>query len=729
MTTIVIPDFPFSAHYYAEILEDMVQYMRVNVPELTDEDPTEPHMQLLRVGALAFHLNSTLLDLVANEMYLPTAKLRTSTAALLALIDVQLKQASPASAILVAQLSQLFTAARTIVPATSLFATLESKAAIAVEFETLDDVNITIRTDQVGLVYLYSGLTQLFTDVTAEAQTLSGTFDVATAWSSTPTDAIYIGHVDVLFDQIDFNISTGATGITAAVWEYFDGAFDQGQPTNVVNNGSNLTFNVNSILGTSNRTGSVVRVRSAVTGSFQDIPTVWDGINNKITTGGTDPFLGQASPSLADADYIVGTDWRELSNINDATNGLSVVGVHSLTFALPQTLEQAWSRTPVGVGVLSANAYWIRYRVIAGSFTAPVIAQIRIDQGKQYVAFPVTQGHSRNDSPLGSSNGAASQQFQFVQFPVVDDDNIVVTVTEATVDQVYNRVDNFLNSLPADRHYTLVFDDDGAAIITFGDGTNGKVPPAGVNNIRVAYRTMDDVDGNVGSNTITVNRAGVAFLATLTNPRSATGYAIREGSTTDDLVRLKVAGPATLRVRKRAVSTEDSEVMATEFKASDGSKPVTRALAIEEAFGPKTVEIVVVGPGGNLVNADKLSEVADFFNGNNSGESGVLLMNHQATLTNFTPHPINITMTLVGGNPVSVVTALTALLNPLSKKSDGTYTWQFGGEVAIDKLIQVIMDTSPPPTKCPITIPVADVVMATRELPTKGAITINGVTY
>jgi len=727
-TTVTIPDFQYTSHFYAEILEDLTQYMRVNCPELTDEDPTEPHMQLLRVFSLSYHLNSTLLDLVANEMFLPTAKLRTSHVALLSLIDVQLQQASPASTDMLAQMSQLFTTARTIAPTGSLFATLESKSAQSVEFELLSDLAITLRTDKIGYGYTYTQFTVGFADKTADLQDPGSGLAI---WGGTLTvgDALYIGHPDIIWDQMDLNLNTGGVNFTG-VWEYFDGNFDQGQPTSVTNNGPDLTFNVNSILGTSNRSGTTVRVRSAVTGAYQDIVSVFSGGANKITTSGADPFLSQASPSTTSSDYIVGTDWRELSNIVDGSSGLTVAGETVMTYTLPQNLEQAWSKTTVGTGGLAVSAYWIRFRIItlSGGSGTPGILAVKISEGNQYAVFEVTQGRSRTDNPLGSSDGTAAQTFTFTNSPVIDDDNIVVTVNESSVDQVYTRVDNFLNSLSTDRHYTLVFDDDGAAVITFGDGTNGKIPTAGVNNIKATYRTMDDIDGNVGSNTITVNRSGVAFMSSVANPRAASGYDIREGSTDEDLARLKIAGPAQLRVRRRAVSTEDCEVMAAAFVATDGSSPVARALAIEESFGPKTVELVVVGPGGLAVDATKLSEVADFFNGT-ATEEGVLVLNHQLTPTNFTQRTVNVTMTLTGGSPTAVVTALTALLNPLAKKSDGTYTWQFGGTVAIARLVQVIMDTTPPPTNVSISVPAADLTLNTRELPVKGTITINGVAY
>src|SRR3972149_9304797 len=97
MTQITLPDFRFSGHYYPEILEDLIGFLRAHAPEITDEAPSEPAIQLLRAYALVGHLNNVLADIVGKEMFLPTAQLRNSVAALLALIDARLEQASPAT--------------------------------------------------------------------------------------------------------------------------------------------------------------------------------------------------------------------------------------------------------------------------------------------------------------------------------------------------------------------------------------------------------------------------------------------------------------------------------------------------------------------------------------------------------------------------------------------------------------------------------------------------------
>lgn len=724
--TISIPDFQYTAHFYPEILEDLIQYMRNACPELTDEDPTEPHIQLVRAFALSYHLNACLLDLVANEMYLPTAKLRASHKNLLALIDYQLKQASPASAELVAQLSKTFAAPATIVIAKSVFSTAETRSAQSVEYECLENVSTIDRTDQMSAGYGADGgdTGPGLSDITAALNSAGGP-GTSGGWGPSAGDALYIGHRGVMFDRLDVDIATPYTGGTP-VWEYYDGNYDQDQPDLVVNLGAALEFTLTSLLGTTTKVGTVVRVRSAITGAFQDLVVVYSGGLNKITTTGVGAFLGQSSPSTNPTDYIVGSDWHELPNLVDTTNTLNVDG--TVTWTLPKDVTHNWSKTTVGTGIFAVEAFWIRLRMIVAVGGEGTINRIQIDQGKQYLSFEVSQGRTQSDNPLGSSDGSPTQQFVLTQFPVIDDDTLMVTVDEGGGPIEWTRVDNFLNSVSTDRHYTLTFDDDGGGLITFGDGTNGKVPPAGVNNIVAVYRTMTEIDGNVGSQTITVNRNGIAYLANVTNPAAAFGYVAREGSDDEDLARLKIAGPASLRTLDRAVAPQDVEQVARDFTADDGSTPVSRALAIEESFGPKTVELVVVGAGGGLVDASKLQDIEDYFNGTEE-EPGKLLLNQELTATNFTPRAINITVTLTDGTPLAVVTALKGLLNPLAKQEDGNWQWDFGGLVPLAKLYQIIMDTDSPPTNALITLPAADVTLATRELPQAGTITINGIAY
>jgi hypothetical protein len=153
---------------------------------------------------------------------------------------------------------------------------------------------------------------------------------------------------------------------------------------------------------------------------------------------------------------------------------------------------------------------------------------------------------------------------------------------------------------------------------------------------------------------------------------------------------------------------------------------VKRALAVEEAFGPKTVELIAVGAGGATLTGTQLAALEEFFNGDVALKiAGVLLMNSELTASNYSPLSVAVTATVFGGNQEAVETALTGLLSPLALEDDGTtFVFSFGGEVALSKIIATIMNTSPAPRKTTITTPATDVALGARELPVPGTLTI-----
>lgn len=727
---ITVPDFNFSGFYYAEILEDLIAWVRVNVPEITDEDPAEPFIQLLRAFALTSHLNNVLLDLVAKERFITTATLRSSIRAQLALIDYKLKQATPAQADIIVKLSQAFATAMTpLYAAGATVATQQSSDTPAIPYQTLANKN-TQRTDRVFAVYAFDASGLAFTDHTAAAQGGVGSpFTPSWAGGAAPGDLLYIGHPDIMWDDIRFIISQAATGgALLGVWEYFDGKSNTGNPDLVTNGGSNITAIVNSLLGTFNRAGAVVRITCNKTGAFEDVVSLNDGTNNYITTVG---ILAQAAISTSVADYTISADWQELPSIADGTasapqGGTTFfkLGSWDVTCNLPQDVTRDWQ--PQTVNGLAA--FWIRFRVVSNSTTVvPKFTSINITSGKQYAIVSATQGTSQADSPLASSTGLKSQAYDFSQSPVIDDANLAIFVIESSVEAKWSRVDDFLSSGPTDTHHTIDFDDDGIATATFGDGVNGKIPQAGVNNIRSTYRTMDDLNGNMGQNTITVNKSGFPYATLVYNPRAATGFVEREGSTPEDIARLRIAGPATLRTRNRALTTQDVEELTLAFTDAGGSEPFARALAIEESFGPKTVECVVVGQGGNGATTTQLQELEDYFNGN-AVTDGVLVQNNELVATNYTPHPISIIATVPGGNLTAIQNALAALLNPTAKLSDGaTFRWNFGDTIPLAIISAAIVDATPGTrnvTGLLLNGVAGDVALALRELPAAGAFNI-----
>ncbi len=810
---IEIPDFDFSGFYYPEILRALIQFQRVNVPEITDESDEEPFQQLLRCFALVGHLNNVLLDITANESLLPTARLLESVRGHLALIDVKLKQASPASTDLVLEFSKVFALATLIAPEDSQFGTIETDESPQVIFETNDDTTIQPTDKPTSVTVFTAGKIKLLNNVfdggdkvtvasvdfrvgtewvaggsilasmtnlvaainsatsdsiagriaavhdgidtislipltqevesipVAETDNATNNFEVLsggfgankTGLASTDGvlfdlfdalpkagDILYVGHENVMWDTLEFKLSSPAAGLSL-VAEFFDSTLEDAKPDSVTNLGANLEMDLTTLLGATDRRNTVVRVVLASSGSAETLVSQFVGGKNIIQTKG---LLGQSVVTVDEQNYIVGTYWNEVSSMTDATASLTASG--KLSYGIPQNQSQNWAKTTIN----GITGWFLRLRVVkVTNPTNPEVDRVRIDTGKQFLMVTVVQGQTVADEPLGSSNGAADQKFTLTHRPLIEG-TLIIEVNEGSGFQPWNAKDNFLSSTSASKDYTTEIKADDTAEITFGDGLRGKIPAPGVDNVRAIYRVGADLDGNVGARTITVNKAGISFVNRIFNPRQAAGWATKEGSTPEDLARLKVEGPATLRTRNRAITTDDMEFLATQFTSSLGSKFVSRALAIEETFGVKTIELVVVGKSGALLTEAQREELEDYYNGNKAlGINPALLANHEISVVNYTPNLIDVVAVVTGGNVEQIKNAIAALLNPDATFNDGvTKRWAFGQEIPFTVIIAEIFEVDPINIKkVVLTSPAADIVLGTRELPLADNISITVV--
>ena len=715
---VTVPQFAYSGFYYQEVLEDLIAWKRIYLPEFSDEDPTEPFMQLLRAFALTCSANNVLLDAVANERFLPTARTRRAVAAHLALIGVQLHQASPAVVELLFSLAREFTTDTLVIPVQSKFATQGSGSTGGVVFEVLEPIS-TARTDRFGWIRSYDSSAGTWTEHALDASFVPG-------WGSGPGvgDILYFGHADAMWDKIRLVLSVPGSGITAGVWEYYDDDLDDAAPDSVENNATYLTIALNGWLGELDRSGTVVRVKSNITGAFEDdlVVTFADGVNSVDTT----TLLGQNTVSTEAGDYSVGSHWQEVPGVSDPSVRLTSAGTNDVQYTLPQDTARNWTKESVGASGYQEEGYWIRFRVISatGGATCPTIDSCLISQGKRYLIGTAVQGESRDDNPLGSSSGAAAQSSPLAGYPVIDDATLRVFFDGVE----WSRVTDFSNSIASDKVFRVTFDDAGRATVLTGDGTNGAIPSAGVDNARALYRILSaDQPGNAGPASITVNRAGNSYIDGVTNPRAASGYAVAEGSTPESLELVKISGPATLKSQSKGVTGPDIEALVSGFQSVDGSRPFARALAVEGALGPKTVQAAVVGSSGGAARADYLSEIEDYFNGTGISR-GILLLNTRFYATNFTPKPIAVTVTVYGGSAVAVRNALGAFLFPLARRQDAvTWEWDFGGDVPTSRIIAAIMGTVPQPRNVDLSVPSSDVSLSGRELPVLGTLNLTVV--
>jgi len=715
---IEVPSFEFSAFYYAQILDALLVRKRIDVPELTDESDFEPFIQLLRSFALVGHLNNVLLDVVANENTLPTAQLVETVRNMLQLIGYKLASASPASTEIVYELARVFNTSFEIVPALAQAATRSDGTSSVVYFEALIGITVS-RTDRFTRVQSSDG--GVFTDHTTAANA-GGPF---TPWPSPASgDALYFGHDSVMWNQLTLDPSAQPAVNIVGIWEYYDGDLFDVQPTLVTNiGGGQLEFDLSSLLGPTDRRGAIVRITLNETGVSEDVVSTWNGSENIGTTG----LLGQTSPSTTTTDYTIGSAWSEFAasselSFDDGTDGLTDVG--DVTFTLPQTELANWQKTTVN----GVEAFWLRFRIVSvSSPTSPTLAGARMDLGKQYAITLATQGRSVSDDPLGSSNGAPSQEFTTTRDYFIDGSEVVTVDSE-----VWTRVDNFLASGPQDKHYVIALGNNDRATVRMGDGVSGHIPPIGQGNVSIDYRFNAEVDGNVGANTVVSDKTGLTYINKLRNPRQAGGWAEAEGASATSLERAKLAGPATLRTKEVALNGDDAIVLTKAFVALDGTKPFSRATFVEEGFGPKTLELIVVGSGGVIPTTEHLAELNLYFNGDKFAQppvAGHYVGNQQVVAVAFDPFIIDVTVQVEAADTISeaqIVNGLVQVLQPEALKADGvTFEWDFGGRVPTSRLShevfkvddELIYDVD-------VTLPAADQVLTTRQLPVAGNISV-----
>lgn len=170
-----------------------------------------------------------------------------------------------------------------------------------------------------------------------------------------------------------------------------------------------------------------------------------------------------------------------------------------------------------------------------------------------FFPVPVVQGETVTDDPVGVSDGSPNQMFPLVQHPARTG-SIEVTVREPGGDTHWERVETLAYSTPADRHFTVQRDSSGRAVIVFGDGENGIVPPEGSSaqpvSIKAVYMVGGDEHGNVPSKT--VFRTDLTDIKAVENPYAAAG-----GAPAEELDRARRLAPRLFRAQDRAVTEDD----------------------------------------------------------------------------------------------------------------------------------------------------------------------------
>jgi uncharacterized phage protein gp47/JayE len=195
--------------------------------------------------------------------------------------------------------------------------------------------------------------------------------------------------------------------------------------------------------------------------------------------------------------------------------------------------------------------------------------QVRPGPAPMTVVFdglPVEQ--SRNVGPivLGSSTGEPNQSFAIADAPIIAE-SLVVEVNEGAGWVRWDARQSLLFdvtpggrvllSSPDARVYRLVYDEKSQARVVFGDGKFARIPPPGLNNVRVAARVGGGALANVAAGTISEAKTAIPNLASVINPEAAAG-----GVDAEPTAHAARFGPEAFRSRERAVTLADYQALA-----------------------------------------------------------------------------------------------------------------------------------------------------------------------
>jgi hypothetical protein len=313
-------------------------------------------------------------------------------------------------------------------------------------------------------------------------------------------------------------------------------------------------------------------------------------------------------------EYCTGGDWRDNTNwkraegINDGTKHLTISGKIRIK------IESAMEQTVIN----EANCFWLRCRLEEAGYEIPpkidtillntVSAIQRTDQKEK--TFP---GTGLPDLQLDLKDAAPILDKTLVVIVKEEINGVMQKILWSKIenfdtskydrilkDAHYGEIEDFDGSKPGDRHYTV---DLVAGRVTFGNGINGKIPPAGENNIIVYYRSGGGVRGNVKPHTIKKVIGEPAEKVTVDNKKPATGG--EEAETLDEAI---LRARKELKTITRAVTSQDYEHLA---KNTPGLR-VARAKAVpgyhpsqdNEVPGVVTVIVVPQSPYANPIPSE-----------------------------------------------------------------------------------------------------------------------------
>ncbi|MDQ2938666.1 MAG: putative baseplate assembly protein [Acidobacteriota bacterium] len=248
-------------------------------------------------------------------------------------------------------------------------------------------------------------------------------------------------------------------------------------------------------------------------------------------------------------EYWNGTEWRGMNLLKDETRALERSGHVYLKTPAKNEMQRAV------ILPVTDSLYYIRARIARSGYERPPkLLAIRTN------TIGALQAETVIDEVLGGSDGRPNQVFTLANTPVLPD-NLRIEVDEGDGFKVWKRVADFFGSAAQDQHFVL---NPTSGEVRFGDGQNGSIPVANVNNagnnvVARMYRFGGGKRGNLAAGTLKTLLTSVLGIDEngITNLRAAFG-----GRDEETLEEAKKRAPQSLKNKCRAVTREDFESLA-----------------------------------------------------------------------------------------------------------------------------------------------------------------------
>lgn len=214
-----------------------------------------------------------------------------------------------------------------------------------------------------------------------------------------------------------------------------------------------------------------------------------------------------------------------------------------------------------------------------------------------------THGETRNEV-LGSGEGSkAFQSFALKQSPLTHVSAANPTGVDSTLSVFVNSIrwreaDALAGLQAKDRNFVTAIDDDGKAVVIFGNGREGARLPTGVENIRAVYRNGIGRNGNVKEEQISLLKNKPLGVKEVINPLRASGGADRENRD-----QARKSAPLAVKALDRLVSVRDYQDFARLFGG------IGKAAAVEISDGRSQLVHVTIAGAGDI----PIDETSDLF--------------------------------------------------------------------------------------------------------------------